>query len=62
MRGEILKLNFLIGIVLIFVLSAFLFFTGSAVTSSGGNFTVTPDNVSINWTAGSINITSNVND
>lgn len=62
MRGEILKLNFLIGIVLIFVLSTFLFFTGSAVTSSGGNFTVTPDNVSFNWTWGSIDITSNVND
>jgi hypothetical protein len=59
MKGEISKLNLLLGIVLIFVISAFLFFPGSAVTSSGGNFTVTPDNVSLNWTGDSINMTSN---
>jgi len=42
-----------------------LFFRVGAITSSGGNFTVTPDSVYINWTGPAyafINITSNVNE
>lgn len=61
MKGNGFKFNLLIGIVLIFALSAFFLFPGSAVTSSGGNYTVTPDNIYLNWTGDTINVTSNLN-
>ncbi|MCK4336215.1 MAG: hypothetical protein KAW40_05850, partial [Candidatus Aenigmarchaeota archaeon] len=62
MRGEILKLNFLIGIVLMlafFVLNiSFYSVPTFAVNSTNDNFSVTPDNVSINWIEDMINVTS----
>ncbi|MEE9323191.1 MAG: hypothetical protein V3U72_01475, partial [Candidatus Aenigmarchaeota archaeon] len=62
MREKVLKTNLFLWAVLIFVISVFLLFPGSAIDSVGGNFTVTPKNISFNWTLGAINITSNVSD
>ena len=57
MRG---KTRLLFGALAMFLAAIILFFPGSAVTSAGGNLTVMPANVSLNWTGVSINITSNV--
>jgi hypothetical protein len=53
------KSKVLFAVFAIFIAYLAFLFTGSAVNSISGNFTVTPDTVYLNWTGTSINLISN---
>ncbi len=55
------KRNLLLGVFAVLIAAFAFVLPGSAITSIGGTFNVTPANISLNWTASFINISSNLN-